>query len=244
MRIESNLIKYKDKKIAVYGLGDNARVLAGGSNNLNLSCLVAKDHIGEEKYGLRILSIEDAIKEAEVIVIAASFSVTSIIFSRIKDIVPTGMPILNMFGENLSTKDPFENDFYWLENYEQFLKEIDAHEVISFDVFDTLIMRDVIEPSDIFRIIANKCDIPDFLSVRVDSEKRCRLNDEEPTLDDIYDYIEEERLLGSVSIENLQRLEYSAEIEHILPRRRVIEALEYALKNNKTVFRTSDRSVR
>ena len=240
MRIESNLIKYKDKKIAVYGLGDNARVLAGGSNNLNLSCLVAKDHIGEEKYGLRILSIEDAIKEAEVIVIAASFSVTSIIFSRIKDIVPTGMPILNMFGENLSTKDPFENDFYWLENYEQFLKEIDAHEVISFDVFDTLIMRDVIEPSDIFRIIANKCDIPDFLSVRVDSEKRCRLNDEEPTLDDIYDYIEEERLLGSVSIENLQRLEYSAEIEHILPRRRVIEALEYALKNNKTVFLTSD----
>ena len=240
MGIESKLIDYKGKKIAVYGLGENARILIENSNGLDLICLVANDHIGEEKYGLRILSIEDAIKEAEVILIAASFSATSIIFNRIKDIVPEDMPILNMLGENLSGTNQCANNPYWDKNYDELLNEIDRYDVISFDIFDTLIMRDVLEPTDIFRIISDKNDVPDFSEARIDSEKSIRAIKDEPKLTDIYSEVVTSSGMNYELADKVRNDELLAEREHLLPRNRIVDSLKYALSIGKKVFLTSD----
>ena len=66
--------------------------------------------------------------------------------------------------------------------------EIYKYEVISFDLYDTLISRIVGKPSNIFRIIGERFNIQNFSEIRINAEKQCRekSNNEEITLNDIY----------------------------------------------------------
>ena len=71
------------------------------------------------------------------------------------------------------------------------------YDVISFDIFDTVIKRDIKNPSDIFDLIEKKYNIKDFKKIRILAEKNARINskDEEISIDDIYknmDYSKEE----------------------------------------------------
>ena len=61
---------------------------------------------------------------------------------------------------------------------EELKQLIDENEVISFDIFDTLLLRNVHQPSDIFRIV-EKCvekryQIKDFCRNRVIAEANAR----------------------------------------------------------------------
>ena len=47
---------------------------------------------------------------------------------------------------------------------------IDKNDVISFDVFDTLVLRSVEKPEDIFHIVGNRLDCNDFYSIRKRAE--------------------------------------------------------------------------
>lgn len=53
---------------------------------------------------------------------------------------------------------------------------IDKNNIISFDIFDTLILRNIFQPTDIFRILAkfakDEFDIDDFFQKRVEGEKK------------------------------------------------------------------------
>ena len=238
--LNSRIEEYKDKKIAIYGLGENARLLIEDVKIFNFICLVANDHIGEEKYGLIILTIEDAVKEADVILIAASFSATSIIYNRIKNVVPDGMPILNMLGENLAITNKSENNPYWSKNFEDLLNTINGHDVISFDIFDTLIMRDLLEPSDVLSIAAEIVKDPSLPDDRKRIEKEIRAEGHEPKLLDIYSTIHKIKSDYSYIPDELKQTELSVEENHILPRARMIDALKYALSLGKKVFLTSD----
>lgn len=53
-------------------------------------------------------------------------------------------------------------------------KELQRYDVISFDVFDTLICRTVQQPADIFRILEQQTGIPEFAVYRIEAEKAAR----------------------------------------------------------------------
>ena len=66
-------------------------------------------------------------------------------------------------------------------NNERIKKIIDKYEIISFDIFDTLIKRNVIDPVDIFKIVQERFNkkhinemITDFFEKRVGTEKNMR----------------------------------------------------------------------
>ena len=68
----------------------------------------------------------------------------------------------------------------------------DNIDVVSFDIFDTLLVRPVMNPKDVFYLIAQKLDEKlgiDFLSMRWNAEDS--LADSYATLEDIYSYIKE-----------------------------------------------------
>lgn len=66
---------------------------------------------------------------------------------------------------------------------------IDKCDVVSFDIFDTLLKRNVLNPRDVFFYMEKKYDIPGFTEKRIEAEKRARvkLKGTEITLADIYD---------------------------------------------------------
>ena len=67
--------------------------------------------------------------------------------------------------------------------------QIEKYDVVSFDIFDTLLKRNVKKPTDVFEYIEKKHNIENFSEKRIKSEKQARSLSEkkEISLKDIYD---------------------------------------------------------
>ena len=71
----------------------------------------------------------------------------------------------------------------------EIIEKIDCHKIISFDLFDTLIKRNVVSPTDIFRIVELDTKCRNFAYDRIEAEEKARkvTINEEVTLQEIYD---------------------------------------------------------
>ena len=123
-------------------------------------------------------------------------------------------------------------------------KIIDEYNYVSFDIFDTLIKRNVKDPTDIFDIVEmeyNKqhADINNFKKDRIKAERKAheKSNYEDVTLDEIYEklkgYNKEEK-------ERLKRLEIQVEKDLCVVNQPMYVIYKYCLFSNKKIFFTSD----
>lgn len=55
-----------------------------------------------------------------------------------------------------------------------FAKGLMSYDVISFDVFDTLLFRPFSSPSDLFMLVGERLDIMDFTQIRLQAEEEAR----------------------------------------------------------------------
>lgn len=131
-----------------------------------------------------------------------------------------------------------------MQNFSKLFKKIEQFDVVSFDIFDTLLKRDVKCPTDVFRIVELRYDSlysktkSDFFLKRREAEKNAREKSiyAEITLDEIYDvidYSEKEKKL-------LKQIEMEAEAS-ILHSNAVIKSLfKKCIDEKKTVYIVSD----
>lgn len=146
------------------------------------------------------------------------------------------------------------------------LKDIGAHarqlaagyNVISFDVFETLLYREgIFTPADLFLEIGHRSNkftgllANDFASLRVRAERDARSslaarNREEVRLDEIYASFNRLIItvgrspLPNVELSKLIALEKQIELEHLRPIASVKAFYEWAIQNGKTVVLVSD----
>lgn len=120
---------------------------------------------------------------------------------------------------------------------------IDKSEIVGFDVFDTLIERDVCIPSDIFEIVGiivfnSYYDAKKFAKKRVLAEKVARDNNynREISIDDIYKELKKDY----ENYEELKAKEIEVELSSCRPIHTMIENLNYAVKKKRRVFLISD----
>lgn len=79
------------------------------------------------------------------------------------------------------------------EKPEELAGKLMDFDVISFDVFDTLVLRCVSHPTDVFYLTGMKLKYPDFKRIRIEAEEEARKRKgREVTLSDIWDVLEEE----------------------------------------------------
>jgi HAD superfamily hydrolase (TIGR01549 family) len=136
---------------------------------------------------------------------------------------------------------------------EEIFAAIDAPqtEVISFDVFDTLLVRPVIEPSDLFLLLdapwQTRGNAGGFTPFRKQAEKRAkqRLRQEdatrtEPTLDAIYDELKDVDGATSDCAEYLKNCELEDERRWLSARRPMIPVYKHALRSGKRLIAVSD----
>lgn len=50
----------------------------------------------------------------------------------------------------------YERNGYWKSSYKELKDKIDRADAVSFDIFDTLIMRKIFSPEDVFRLLGEK----------------------------------------------------------------------------------------
>lgn len=128
---------------------------------------------------------------------------------------------------------------------------IEKHNVISFDIFDTLITRLTFSPREIFNFIeqefnsTSKIKLNEFKQFRILAEDKalaekisCGL--QECTFDDIYEKIKSLLSLDDESITKLKHIELNLELEYSKKRERGLELFEYARQKNKRIILTSD----
>lgn len=120
------------------------------------------------------------------------------------------------------------------------------YNVISFDIFDTLIVRLCASPEKVFYIVEDlynreyKNKISDFFHNRIVAEQTARLasNMEEVSLDDIYNCLTS---FYDIEICNrLKTLETVVEIEQCSARLDILEIYNKCISNKKDVFIVSD----
>lgn len=241
---EKNFAEYKDVPIAIYGLGVNAERIVTNVHGFDFMCLVAIDHIGEELYGLPICSIYEALPKVKAIIIAATPKIKKIIYERIKDIVPENIVILDVWGNRLKDQEEISNNPYWKKSYEELKNEIDMHDVISFDMFDTLVMRKALNVENFFEyleITLNKrgYNYP-FKEMRIVSEKEALKEMCSPHISQIYEYMRKIYDLDLKSMEEMMKCEIESEIQNLVPRISIKELYNYAKSIGKTVLIISD----
>ncbi|MDR2326510.1 MAG: HAD-IA family hydrolase [Acidovorax sp.] len=128
--------------------------------------------------------------------------------------------------------------------------EINQADVISFDVFDTLITRPFIKPRDLLMLLAmkvcKKYNLPlhpdKYLSLRMVCEREARAESgcEDISLQKIYDLFAERMFLDEKLSNALMQEEIEIEIEYSQPREEMRELYEYAKNRGKHIYFVSD----
>ena len=110
---------------------------------------------------------------------------------------------------------------------------LDNYEVVSFDLYDTLILRNVLKPEDIFKIIEKKYKINNFTKKRKKAEQIARLKTtlEDIKLDDIYEYLD---------LKEIEKYELEIEEKFTTINQFMKEIYDYCLESNKKIFLITD----
>lgn len=113
--------------------------------------------------------------------------------------------------------------------------------LISFDIYDTAVLRDLLDPSDVFDLVnENQYEvIEDFKILRINAEKKCRKrkNGLEVTLDEIYSELFE--FLGN-STNSYKEKEIYIEKNIVIPNKEIKKLYDYCISTEKKVIFTSD----
>lgn len=140
-----------------------------------------------------------------------------IFFDRLKRIVNTGNAI----------------------NSEKIIEEIKDYKAVSFDIFDTLLKRNVTEPSDVFGIIEKETEVNEFKYRRIIAEKKAReiSYEKEITLWDIYNQFSN---LSDTQKRLLTEMELKTEENVLTVNGSILDVYRWCIYNKKLVFITSD----
>ena len=143
-------------------------------------------------------------------------------------------PHINNSQKYLST-----NGHLWrikMNYLDKIKKEIDKHKVISFDIFDTLLLRPYINPTDLFLHLEKLEGIDGFYTARLLAEKQARkihADKEDITIDEIYNEISE-------PFKEFKTKEMDLEKQVLQVNPEIKDVYEYAKKKNKRIIIVSD----
>lgn len=122
-------------------------------------------------------------------------------------------------------------------------KEIALHDYISFDIFDTLLMRKVLLPEDVFELVAYRMNkkgvrVSGFKEKRIRAQEKLGLTN--PTLDEIYDRFQRKYKIAPEVAKQYLDMEINIEKEVLIPRKDMLEIYRMCLSKGKRVSLVSD----
>lgn len=229
---------FRDKKIVLYGIGQLTAKVLSNEKDFNFVGLMDKDasKTGEYVYGLPILDLASAEELGDLVIINATEKYWNTIYKRISN---CKIPVYFKNGV-LASAFRQSNKYlasYWKKSEEGLLNVLRKYEVVSFDMFDTLVSRTVLRPGDIFELIDKKCDMP-FAQIR--NKAVGDMSDSNYSLDGLYHSIEIEMGIDQGEIEKLKNLEIQTEKEYIVCRDTIMDICKLLIREKKEVYVISD----
>ena len=118
-----------------------------------------------------------------------------------------------------------------------------SYDVISFDIFDTLLLRPFDKPTSLFYIIGKRLNLPEFYQLRIDAEKRAReialsnKGTREITIYDIYEIIE---TITGLPKELGVSTEFKVEMDYCIANPYIQRVYQLLKEQGKTIIIVSD----
>lgn len=206
-------------------------------------------HSNEGRFeGVKILSYEEALLfKTEIIVLAKQLISDKPLFCQLKDFcVKNDICLADIYGNDLIILiDDAEKRKQRAEvlTKAQLLEKAEGYDVLSFDIFDTLLMRKTLAPEDVFTIIGSKAAerkiaISDFKNVRMKAQLESGLYN--PDIYEIYDSMQKSAGISDEQRRELLELEIETEVEVLIPRVEMVSVLKWAKEKGKKVILVSD----
>ncbi len=235
----------KDEKLAIYGIGRNTQYIIDNCNNWNIDCLLDGYQNEGTMYGKDIVDIHCLLQSGtKNIVIIARPSSTHIIARRIEEICKSfGIKVFDIHGNTIlehSSKVNISCQYTHLLDKEKIKREIEKSEVVSFDIFDTLLMRLYGGRENLLYYVAMENNLPpnEFVDSRMKAELMCTVDN--PSLRDIYLKMVQKGDLPQERIEGILQSEIDFEKDNLSIRHDVYELYAYAKNIGKTICLVSD----
>lgn len=248
MGLKDALQLYRNDKIAVYGLSPLTESLLRQTEGCRVIGLLDGYRTDGNLYGKPILSIQTAVREnVRLIIVAARPESCKIIAKRIEGICAEhGIALVDVHGTDL--RGP-KKAVYALPEVPGVSKEtlrqlLATHDAVSVDLFDTLLMRRTLFPTDVFEIVGLRLrkrgiEIADFPQKRLEGEKELGKSTV-PTLLEIYSHLLERCDITGVRPEELVQMEWEADRDLTIPREELWALLQEACRQGKPLYVVSD----
>lgn len=238
----------KSKKIMIYGTGKISRQLLSEMADFRIEMVSDRYVFSDTFEGLPFVDFHFVNREdIDVIIIASSIKNQKEIYLRIVDrALRNNWEIYNHSGVNLVAYYGMERSTvsasrYFRKNYNELAGLIEKYDNISFDLFDTLVMRKVLFPTDILDITYQKLKSK---GIYVDHFKELRIKAEMEAKGEniyvVYNILQKKCNWSDDLITCILNEEINTEKENIIPRNRVVELMKYAISLGKKVSIISD----
>ena len=124
---------------------------------------------------------------------------------------------------------------------ERLTDAIERADIVSFDVFDTLLMRTTLTPDDVFELVERRaCERGLPASGYAQARSAAQRSADSGTAAQIYDTVQQTLGCTDAQRDKLYALEIEAEFDSIVARAPICELLRSALEAGKRVFLASD----
>lgn len=235
------------EKFVIYGTGINAEAVIRSCNDYPIAGLMDVSHTGETLWGKSVFSEEEVINAGiRLVIVVARPAVHTIIYKRLQNWSEEhAVRIQDIWGNDIANKMKIKtcDSPYFEKSYELLLQEIDKHDVICFDIFDTLLTRKVYEPQDVFTLLDLEYDghYPFVFSSERKRAEQELLDFEEPDIYQIYEQIKKNNPYLTVKeCKSLLEREVQKERQILIPRQKMLDCLEYCAEKGKSVYLVSD----
>lgn len=241
--------EYYGEKIALYGLGtETQKALLSFEDQFEVMGLMDSFQESGEIFGKKIMALPQVVDEGvKLIIVVARPGSCKAIAKKIGDVCREHeIALMDIRGKNLLERKRVTYDFTGVSGgtKEELYQKIARADVVSFDLFDTLVMREVLSSMDIAELTDALLremgfDIYDFTALRLGTEKRLSKNTA-PTLEKLYSDIKKSIPEVFLSPSELAGLEWETDYKTIVPRRSVCEIFDYCICQGKQVYIVTD----
>lgn len=245
----SMIQEYSGCRIAVYGLGiETQKTLPQLERIFKIVGLLDGYREEGELYGQPIIPIAKAIEEdVRLILVVARPGSCRAIARRIGSLcAENGIALLDIKGQDLCSR---KNAVYDLKGVRGITKKqlflmIKDKDAVSFDLFDTLLMRQVLFPADVFELIDCKLKkrgvvIKDFCKRRLESEKNLSRY-KAPNLTEIYTYMVNAYSVCGIAPEELAAMEWETDRKLMIPRQEMCGFVKEVYGLGKEIYIVTD----
>ena len=239
----------KKNKIVLYGLSsETERVINEWNGKINVIGLLDGFMSSGDQFGYPILDINDVVKlENIIIIVVARPGSCRSIAKRIGDLCrENNVELFDIRGKDLLADTRVVYDFTAAQGYtrQDLLSAIENAKVVSFDLFDTLAIRNISSFEGVLKLVDARfrekgINIPNFVNKRLKTEKELSF-DNAPKLGEIYSEVLKDVGEFSFSADELAGIEFEVDKNLIEERRDVVDLLNELVKKNKLIYITSD----